>query len=72
MHRFLLSFFGTIDRFTDWMFRSNKDDCSCGHKAHCKDKCDSCRCEHCNCPNEKKKFKEQIERLKKRDPFIYK
>lgn len=72
MDNFLSNFFGTIDRFTDWLFRSKKDDCSCGHKAHCKDKCDSCRCEHCNCPKDKKAYKKRLEDLKKRDPFIYK
>ena len=72
MDKFLLSFFGTIDRFTDWMFRSNKDNCSCGHTSHCNKKCTECRCEHCNCPVEKKKFKEQLKKLAKKDPFIYK
>ena len=70
MDNFLLKLFGSIDKLTDKVFGVKR--CSCGHPSHCKKKCADCRCEHCNCDNEKDEFKKKIERLKKRDPFIYK
>jgi len=70
MDNFLLKFFGSIDKLTDKVFGVKR--CSCGHQSHCNKKCADCRCEHCNCPVEKKKFRKQLGRLKKKDPFIYK
>jgi hypothetical protein len=74
MDKFLLAFFGALDRLSDMML--GVDYCGCGHRAHCDKKCTECRCEHCNCINDKKKLKKkfdkQIAKMKARDPFIYK
>ena len=74
MDKFLLSFFGALDKLTDKVFGIHY--CGCGHRAHCGKKCTDCRCEHCNCIVDKKKLKKKFDRqlakLKKKDPFIYK
>jgi hypothetical protein len=71
--RFFIALFGGIDRIMDRMF--GVDYCGCGHRAHCDKRCADCRCEHCNCVKDKKKFRKRFEKqlaeLKKRDPFTH-
>jgi hypothetical protein len=63
MDKFLLSFFGAMDKIMDRIF--SVDDCVCGHRAHCGERCQeqmmilggtvNCTCIHCNCKKHRKK-----------------